>query len=483
MPARPEPAAAAATTLDDSDESATVALYRAAIGPVRCDYYLPVFTRFDAADRAGPSWNWAACLGTLNWMVFRQLWGPAWIYAAVVAGLVLVTLGIGRLSGAPFGIVTVCLLVALATLSFLVPGFFGNALLFAHCRKRMARALSATNTVSDACVLLNRQSTTRQRIAWLALGNAALAGAAIAVHLSPPPALPLAEIARQPAETRNPAMRPADEPATQAGRAPSASATIPGQPAASPAVPAPLAAVPAPLAAMSAPPVSVSATSAAKPATSVTPAPATASAAPAPSVPPAPPPPTAAPSGTVIAGLTRNPPMPANQSPGPDRPIRRDQPTSVVSAPTVATPATPAPATGAIVGVATRASAPKIPAAKPTPVSKLTPATEPAPPPAAAQVPAAAPTPGPAGAEQRAPAAASTPRYFINVGLFAKDGNAQRAHAKLLAAGLAAFTQELDTPSGRRTRVRAGPFDNRAQADDAAGKIRALELEAMVFRQ
>ena len=128
MPPRPEPAAAAATTLDDSDESATAALYRAAIGPVRCDYYLPVFTRFDTADRAGPSWNWAACLGTLNWMVYRQLWGPALLYAAVVAGLVLLTLGIGRLTGAPFGIVTLCLLVALATLSFLVPGFFGNAL-------------------------------------------------------------------------------------------------------------------------------------------------------------------------------------------------------------------------------------------------------------------------------------------------------------------------------------------------------------------
>ena len=69
------------------------------------------------------------------------------------------------------------------------------------------------------------------------------------------------------------------------------------------------------------------------------------------------------------------------------------------------------------------------------------------------------------------------------MGLFAQDSNAQRAHAKLLAAGLAAFTQELDTPGGKRARVRVGPFNNRAQADDAAAKIRALELEAIVFRQ
>ena len=466
MPARPEPAAAAATTLDSSDESATTALYRAAIGPVRCDYYLPVFARFDAADRAGPSWNWAACLGTLNWMVFRQLWGPALVYAAVVAGLALVALGIGRLSGAFSGIATLCLLVALATLSFLVPGFFGNALFFAHSRKRMARALSATDTVTDACVLLNRQSTTRQRSAWLALGNAALAGAAIAVYLAPPPALPLAGIARQPADTRNAGARQAGAAATPAGRAASANATVPGQPVASRAVSAPPATVSAPPAALAAPPAAVSATSAAsatptpvvkpppsvtptpvakpppsvtptpvaKLAPSVTPTPATASVAPAPSVPSAPPAPTAAASGTVIAGLTRNPSTPANQSPGPDHQVRRDQPTSVASAPTVVSVA---PA-----------------AASPVPL---------------------APAPAPTLATATAPA----PRYFINVGLFAQDGNAQRAHAKLLAAGLAAFTQELDTPSGTRTRGRAGPFDNRAQADDAAAKIRALECDAL----
>ncbi len=108
-----------------------------------------------------------------------------------------------------------------------------------------------------------------------------------------------------------------------------------------------------------------------------------------------------------------------------------------------------------------------MPAAKPRSAPKLTPAAEPAPPSAAALATAAAPA----------------PRYFVNVGLFAQAGNAQRAHAKLLAAGLAAFTQDLDTPSGKRTRVRVGPFDDRAQADDAAVKIRALELEAIVFRQ
>ncbi len=61
----------------NASESATTALYRAALGPVNIGRYLPVFVRFDEEGRAGPSWNWAAALLTLNWLVFRQLWGAA----------------------------------------------------------------------------------------------------------------------------------------------------------------------------------------------------------------------------------------------------------------------------------------------------------------------------------------------------------------------------------------------------------------------
>ena len=69
------------------------------------------------------------------------------------------------------------------------------------------------------------------------------------------------------------------------------------------------------------------------------------------------------------------------------------------------------------------------------------------------------------------------------MGLFAEDSNARKAHAKLIDAGLAAFTQELDGPKGKRTRVRVGPFDTQAEADAAAQKIRALKLDAVVFGQ
>ena len=48
---------------------------------------------------------------------------------------------------------------------------------------------------------------------------------------------------------------------------------------------------------------------------------------------------------------------------------------------------------------------------------------------------------------------------------------------------LPAFRQELQGTKGRRIRVRVGPYDNRAQADAAAQAIRAMALEAVVFKQ
>ena len=49
-------------SLDNASESAMNALYRAALGPIGASYYLPLFARFDAAERTFTGWNWAASL-------------------------------------------------------------------------------------------------------------------------------------------------------------------------------------------------------------------------------------------------------------------------------------------------------------------------------------------------------------------------------------------------------------------------------------
>jgi cell division protein FtsN len=74
-------------------------------------------------------------------------------------------------------------------------------------------------------------------------------------------------------------------------------------------------------------------------------------------------------------------------------------------------------------------------------------------------------------------------KFLINVGLFADDNNARNALVKLQDAGLPAVSQEIKSSKGKRTRVRVGPFETQSEADQAAERIRALQLEAVVFKQ
>ena len=75
------------------------------------------------------------------------------------------------------------------------------------------------------------------------------------------------------------------------------------------------------------------------------------------------------------------------------------------------------------------------------------------------------------------------PGYYINVGLFAEEANARKAQARLLNEGLPAFRQTLATAKGQRIRVRVGPYTTTKEATAAAAQIRALQLEAVVFKQ
>jgi len=40
----------------------------------------------------------------------------------------------------------------------------------------------------------------------------------------------------------------------------------------------------------------------------------------------------------------------------------------------------------------------------------------------------------------------------------------------------------IDGKDGKRTRVRVGPFDSKAEADKSAQKIRKLQLEAVILK-
>lgn len=453
----------AATALDLSDESAIATLQRAATGPVNPGYYLPIFARFEVVDRGGPSWNWAACLCTLHWMVFRKLWGPALLYLGALLLAALLVFGVGPALLQLSDTERLSMLVALATFAFLVPGVFGNAMLYAAHRRRIAQALAASATLAEACVLLNRGSSSRQRLLGLAVAHVACAGIACALWLALPrsPALP--------ATGSDTATRPRP-PARQAS-APAAAAV-------------PITAAAASAAAADTPAMAASVAARAAAPTSTMPAPVPAAPA---SAPPAEPALNAAElearADALRAYVARRavavPPMPTP----PSAPLTAEEAAARATALARYVPRRHA-MEATVPDAATSAAAASVPAraAAETPAraASAAAATKPHSTASAAAASAAAPAASVSKAPSEAPAGDTA--FFINVGLFAEADNARKAHARLAEAGLPALSQELEFPRGKRTRVRVGPFDNRADADAAALKIRALQLEAQIVR-
>ena len=425
----PPTAPPVATTLDNAPESATTGLYRAALGAINLDYYLPLFIRFEVADRGSPGWNWAACLYTMNWMAFRGLWRAAFIYGLSIAGAVLLVLGMGRLVFQFSELLQTALLAMLVVLGFGLPGVYGNSLLHAATRKKMAHALAVSHTMQEACTLLSQQAASKKRFIWLAVVNAMVAGIVAALYLW------LGSTATvTPQSTVTSAVGQLAPSASDVKAAPAAAPVISGvsgltgssAAAAQTQLPAPL-----------------QTTTSALVTTPLAPA-------------------SAASAVTATAAL---PPQPAGP-PAPSEPVTfvPRRPLAVASAPKEAQATSMAFSSPTI-----RSSpAPGMAQAEPPVPAKVVPAKVTVKPAKQTNPPATPPTPG--------------KHYVINVGLFANEANARKAHAKLTEAGLTAFTQELDTTKGKRTRVRVGPFATAAQADAAAVKIRALQLDAQVLK-
>lgn len=415
-------------------DDAMTALYRVALGPLNTDHYLPVFERFDDAGRTTTTWNWAAALLTINWMVFRKLWTAALVYVAAVQGLGLLLFGVvvpllQWPQSIEWGLMAAFGLVACA-----VPGLYGNALLHAETRKRIARALAAARTVQEASTALAQQASSRKRLIGLAIINVVLAGLAAAAYLAVPPN----GFGSETSGDRPPSAAPAVT-GTVTGPEPTvfdvASATRAAAAASDAAVPASGASAPAAAASTEPAPPGVAAPT---PTTTPTTAP-TAKSPDAGATPTAPP--------------VADPPYAASSR--------------APSAPAVADPSARAAAPGA--------RAPSSTAARAAPAKRRA---------SGDGTGSAAASAAPASSASDGPAVVGTqPGYYINVGLFAEEPNARRTQARLLNEGFPAFRQELSTAAGRRIRVRVGPYATRAQADTAARAIRAMSLEAIVFRQ
>lgn len=176
----------------------------------------------------------------------------------------------------------------------------------------------------------------------------------------------------------------------------------------------------------------------------------------------------------------------------------RSTPSPAAKAPASAVaPAASAPAGGKLPMITEPAEA--APKAASAPSTATGTASAPASTPASAPSPAPAPPPAPAPARPAAteaaraeallkgqpdPKAASpsaTARLVVQVGAYADEDRVRDVRQKLEKAGLKTYVHTASTPEGKRTRVRVGPFDTRADADKAAARVKALGLPAAVL--
>lgn len=95
-----------------------------------------------------------------------------------------------------------------------------------------------------------------------------------------------------------------------------------------------------------------------------------------------------------------------------------------------------------------------------------------------------------AKAEPKAPMAKDAPaaqpareggRFVVQAGAFADAAAAREMRAKLEKLGLKSYTQVVETSAGSRTRVRAGPFATREEAEKALAKAKAAGVGAVVL--
>ncbi len=69
----------------------------------------------------------------------------------------------------------------------------------------------------------------------------------------------------------------------------------------------------------------------------------------------------------------------------------------------------------------------------------------------------------------------------MQVGAFAEASAVRDARSKAQKAGVATYTQVVETNDGKRTRVRVGPFASREEAEKAAAQVKAAGLPGSVM--
>lgn len=173
------------------------------------------------------------------------------------------------------------------------------------------------------------------------------------------------------------------------------------------------------------------------------------------------------------ASATRPADRPADKPARPASQAAAKAPASPAVTPTAAKPAASLPATK----VADKPKTPDKPADKPADKAHGQHAADAKPPAKPADDGARAK----ALLDGQAAASAAAARVVVQVGAYGDGAKLAEARQKLEKLGLKTYTQVVTVDGAKRTRVRVGPFANKAEADKAAARIKAAGLPVAIL--
>lgn len=84
------------------------------------------------------------------------------------------------------------------------------------------------------------------------------------------------------------------------------------------------------------------------------------------------------------------------------------------------------------------------------------------------------------GQSAEAKQAAASGEYLVLIGAFSNEANVKNLKAKLGEQGIKTFSEPLETPQGKKTRVRAGPFASREAAEKALEKMQKIGVSGAI---
>ena len=82
--------------------------------------------------------------------------------------------------------------------------------------------------------------------------------------------------------------------------------------------------------------------------------------------------------------------------------------------------------------------------------------------------------------EPSKPAASGNAPCVILIGAFANQANVKQLQTKIGELGIKVYTEPLDSPQGKKTRVRAGPFPSREAAEKALDKMKRIGVSGVI---